>query len=208
MPYRRIVCLCVIAVFMAQPILADVLQTRTGEKFVGTLANREQVRNDPRSSRTIGMLLSDSGELLRFRVEDVDYVVLQDGDRDQVIDLLSAPGSDPLTGSQYRAKHRDDYTGVVLIVVGAAIAAFGALDKFGGPKCTVDESSIDCDEESYDTLNYALMGVGGLLVVVGIVQSSNPNPQHSGVLSHSTPTVWVRAQSGSESFGLGYRFVF
>jgi len=210
MRYRRVVCLCIVVVLLAQPVLGDVIGTRNGEKFVGRLANREEVRADPRALDTIGMLLSDSGELLRFRVQDVEYIVLQDGDLEQVIDLLSSPRRGASPGSPAYPTMRRENHPPVLIALGFAAGTLGLLYKFGGPKCTISSSSMDCDEKSYSGINYALMAAGALLVVIGITQSHG---EHNNAHSQSAPPgaapiIWLGPERTGVHLGFGYRFIF
>jgi hypothetical protein len=210
MKHRRTLCAWLALLLLAQPLFADVVVLKSGEKYAGTVANRDQVRTDPRASRSIGILVTSSSELQRFAVDDVEYIILEDRDGDQVIDLLAAaPRTSPASVVVPARIHRGGDT-AVLAVLGSVALGAGALVKFGGPKCSVTQSSVDCDKKSYNALNYTLMGFGGFLLLMAIVQGSSSTDyipeQSSGDSTH--PIIALRPGRNGPVITVGYRFSF
>jgi len=281
-------------VMLAQSVFADVVVLRNGDRYTGTLANREQVRANPRAADTIAILPSDSEELQRFPVGEIAYLILEDSDRQEVLDLLGSPtgGAIPAltrrpvsgdedieirlhTGKVVRGQvvrttadslvidrgrwgsffggrtvsvarsdvwgirlvgdyefhtlpadtaladlhsslaivepaARHGNYGVPVVLLGTLAAGVGALVKFGGPKCTVTQTSVDCDEKSYDIANYALIGAGALLIVLGIVSAEGASSRADGEGSRHLHPHHLALQTGGagNSVAVGYRFSF
>ena len=199
---------CVLGLLLlGQPAAADVLALKTGVKHNGTIANREELRSRPSEAQAVGLLREDSGELLRFAVDDVDYVVLQEQDRQVVIDFSSLTRGRPQPAAVALLPQDSPSSGAAgYILGGLALGALGALVKFGGAKATITESSISADEKSYNGVNYALMGLGGVLVLVGLAKDSSTPPAAVGALQGCGLLI---AAAGSEhSAALGVRVAF
>lgn len=179
---------------VATPGSADMVMLLTGESLRGTFANRDTVREQPAAQAHISLLPEDSDELLRFELDEIDYLVFEDQGKREVIELSSLRSKPTLADSQqwtpeYREfreslepepKAKAGKKGIPLIIVGAMTAGAGALIKFGDEKVTVTEDSIDYQENSYNALNYSLMIGGGAMLVIGIAiqvseSSSSPN---------------------------------
>jgi len=180
----------------ATPGSADMVMLLTGDSFRGTFANRDVVREQTSAQAQISLLPEDSEELLRFELDQIDYLVFEDGGQREVIDLSSLKSgrlaADAQQWSPAYAEFRESLEpepepkakagkkGIPLIIVGAMTAGAGALIKFGDEKVTVTEDSIDYQENSYNALNYSLMIGGGAMLVIGIAiqvseSSSSPN---------------------------------
>ena len=178
----------------ATPGSADMVMLLTGESFTGSFANRDVVRERTAAQAHISLLPDDSDELLRFELDQIDYLIFEDGEEREVIDLSSLKSEGSPAGAQqwspaYREfrerlepgpKPEPGKKGIPLIIVGAMTAGAGALIKFGDEKVTVTEDSIDYQENSYNALNYSLMIGGGAMLVIGIAiqvseSSSSPN---------------------------------
>ena len=178
----------------ATPGSADMVMLLTGESFTGTFANRDVVREQTAAQAQISLLPDDSDELLRFELDQIDYLLFEDGTEREVIELSSLkPGRSAADAQQWppayrkfreslepEPKAKPGKKGIPLIIVGAMTAGAGALIKFGDEKVTVTEDSIDYQENSYNALNYSLMIGGGAMLVIGIAiqvseSSSSPN---------------------------------
>jgi hypothetical protein len=91
-----------------------------------------------------------------------------------VLDIAAhygSPASNQVDSRDYPAL--SDNSGAALIVSGLLIGTVGALVKFGGAKLTASDQSIDYDEKSYSALNYGMISVGAVLVVVGVMTTTN-----------------------------------
>lgn len=183
---KLIASLCLLA-FLPQTVFADVIATTKGEQLAGVIADREQFAKNSRTTPVVSLLVTNEAtgetEILRIAAADIEYVVLEDADQRRVFDLQTpgpAPTSMPVPGrrnpnrlgSDPRASDTTKEGGVVLTLLGAGALAVGLLVKLGGPKATVTSSSIDVDEKSYDSANYALMAVGGLALLGGLLMLS------------------------------------
>jgi len=211
MVYKRTISYLLALFLLSQQVLADVVALKTGQMYSGTIANREEIRADPRASVTIAILIQGSTELRRFRAEDLQYLVLEDGGQKHVIDLSSLPTDKPVVvPSPDPMRQHYLVRGVTLTAVGLAAAAVGASAKFDPAKCTVNGSSIVCHGKRYNQYNYALIGVGGLLSVCGIldlVSFSNLADAQSTKDLHR-PVVCLETNRGSSRILVGYRFGF
>lgn len=174
------------------PTLADIVVLRTGESYVGLLANRESIRVPFDQTSTIGLLHKENSNseevLLRFHVKEIDYIVLEDSLGRRVIDcshLVLPPQSSSVFPQGGRIS-RSHAPGIGELVLGLFTFGIGVAIKFGEEKATITENSIDYDEKSYNALNYALMASGGALMLLGAVSlagSSSSGTQY-GYQSH------------------------
>jgi hypothetical protein len=203
---ERLMCAVMALVLLAGPVLADVIVLKDGERFTGTIANREQVRADPGASPTISILLSDSNELQRFRLGDVDYLILDDPTGQQVVDLSSARASDlPAAPATMARLNRQKYGGL-LMFAGVLAGGVGLVHKFGGPKCELTNESVNCDDHSFDGTNYALMAGGGLLVVLGIVEMASGSESPRVGLSPKAKGLGLLVRAGPRSTEVGVSY--
>jgi hypothetical protein len=175
----------ILALILAQSAHADKIVLKSGESVEGTLANREAVLASPQLQTQFSLLRSGSEELVRFAAEEVDYLVLEGEGDPVVIDLASLSADlgsiqsstddlDEIRSSQTSAVvETRKISGKPLIFFGAAMAAVGAVVKFGDEKLTATSSGVDFDEKSYNKANYALMAGGGILFVSGLVIESS-----------------------------------
>ena len=203
----------------ATPGSADMLMLVTGESFTGRFANRNVVRDRPAAQAHISLLLADSDEeLLRFELGQIDYLVFEDGEEREVVDLSSLkpgrpPGAAQRGSPEYRRfreslepKPERSKKGIALIAGGLMTGAFGALIKFGDEKLTITEGSMDHQESSYNALNYFLMVGGGAMCVIGItIQVSDSTPSAS---NHAMLTVESCVTPLSRMPGVGVSLSF
>jgi len=157
---------------------------------------------------TIAILIDSSGELRRFPRDDVEYLILEDADRKQVIDLLSTTKPESVTQPTKNAKKGTG--GAAAAIIGLGMVGVGAFVKFGGPKCTIAESSINCDDKSYNAINYVLIGCGAVFFIIGISESMNgESPSKAQVPPKATGLVVSgNAGSGGTRILVGYRYSF
>ena len=176
----------------ATPGSADMVMLVTGESFTGTFANRDVVREQTAAQTQISLLPEDSDELLRFDLDQIDYLVFEDGGEREVVDLSSLKSErSPGAAQQWSPRYREfreklepeperGKKGIPFIIVGLLTGGVGALIKFGDEKVTVTEDSIDYQESSYNALNYCLMVGGGAMFVIGVaIQASDSSPSGS-----------------------------
>ena len=156
MSFRRVVAFTlVLGQLLVVPASADTVVLLSGERYEGTLANRELVVSDPGGRSTVALLMSGEERLLRFRIEEIDHVVVVDGIASQVIDFVDICTSViNRVAVAHAAPPERSASGVPSIVVGVLIGGTGAFMKRG---------------ETYASVNYVMMGSGVLLVVLGIV---------------------------------------
>ena len=203
---------------VATPGSADMVMLLTGESFAGTFANREVVRERTAEQAYVSLLPDDSDELLRFELDQIDYLVFEDGGEREVIDLSSLKSGRSLADAQqwtpaYREfretiepKPESGKKGIPLIIVGLLTGGAGALIKFGDEKVTVTENSIDYQESSYNAVNYCLMVGGGAMFVIGVaIQASDSSPSGS---NHAMLTVESCVTPLSRAPGVGVSLTF
>ena len=169
MRMRNIMALVMTLLVLGNSAFADTVVLKSGERYTGNVANRDRVQTQPMQQTVLSLFVQESGELRRFAIRDIDYIILEEDGKQQVIDfsgLRENQASARVVRPTYRESSETNAAG--LIVVGLGVGALGALYKFGEPKATVTEHSIDVDEHSYNALNYAMIAIGGLLTVIGI----------------------------------------
>ena len=173
MVLRRVITLVlVLGQLTVVPATADTVVLLNGERHDGSVANRDLVAADPVSCSVVSILLPGESELLRFRIEEIDHIVLEDGIASHVIDFADIRTSSVQSGNaQYESAAERSYGAVTWIVVGGLLGGTGALVRFGEEEVT----RPGVIERTYTPLNYIMMGGGALLVVVGIaVEASRP----------------------------------
>lgn len=169
---NKICCYAILALLAPQIAFADYIVMKNGQEIRGSIANKEQIAHSPLEFQIISILTDDEHEMKRIFVEDIQYLVLEDGGEKRVIEFggikirntkRETMGMEIKSSSNYRDQ------GLALMIFGGSVAAFGALYKFGDEKAVVTATSIDYDEKSYNALNYAMMVGGGILFLIGIV---------------------------------------
>lgn len=207
---RRPLILLVVLNLIAHPAFADIVMLRDGEKHVGVVENRDQVRAHPEQYLHIRLLPKDSAEPLLFPVGDIDYVAFQDGDEMQVVDFKaltprSALAQDNATVAAVAGMDSKG-RGFGIIAAGVAAAGIGIFVKFGEEQATAGSSSFGRTERSYNALNYALIGLGVLLVAVGIAKQADSTKW----LSHNADGLMIGGNPGMRESGavVGYRVTF
>jgi hypothetical protein len=206
---RSLICSCLAFLLLAQSAAADVVVLKSGEKIAGTLANREALRSDLGAVHTVSILTRDSQDLRRFPRGDVRYLILEDPGTQEVIDFTTPSAREPQTASRGSISSRDAAPGIVLTVLGLNMVGVGVIHKFGGPKCTVTESSLDCEKDSYDWTNYTLIGGGALLAIIGIVESTPTRGGSTAVPPPASgPTVSLGPKGSPARFMLSYAYRF
>ena len=175
MTYLRFISVVLLLCLVPQLLLADQIVLRSGDTVVGNVANREEVEDDPLALEAIGILVTTDGKshLLRFPLDDIEYVVLERGGEQRVIDIVGLRGRQ--TGRSMlseaalrKSDSRRQAIGGGLLAGGAALAAFGAVKKFGEEEAKITASGVDV-ERTYNSLNYALMIGGGVVALLGLV---------------------------------------
>jgi hypothetical protein len=126
----------------------------------------------------VSILPTGEDRLVQFKIDEIEYVLLIDGERKRVIelDVVTQPPSTGMTeGKEEKSTARRD-SGIALMIGGAAISLFGILVKFGEEQVTVTPSDVDYDEKSHSTANYVLMASGAVLFLAGLaLVTSNPS---------------------------------
>jgi len=206
---KSLLVLMMIVMVLANSVLADTVVLRSGERYDGILANRDQVRTHPTQQAWVSLLVQESGELRRVAIGEIDYIILEDDGKQQVIDF-NALGFRPASGSTRRqiSQRGSTTNGIALVVFGIGVGAAGALVKLGEPKATVTEHSIDVEEHSYSAANYGMMAVGAVLVVVGVAIASGG--ARGVALSDKRDGLFVRCWPDQDMSNLlvGYSVVF
>lgn len=203
---RRVVACVAALLLFIQPAAADVLVLLDGQRHVGVIANRDAVRETPHRQSRIAILISDSDELLRFQTAEIDHIVFEEDGESYVIDMTEQPPPTKYTTPPRPVQTADTDTGVALMLSGAAIGLLGALVKFGDEKATITESSIDYDEKSYNGLNYAMMGLGGVMFILGASTSLGPASADSD--AGVEPSLACKIEDGHPVAFLGISFIF
>lgn len=193
------------------PLWADVLVLRSGCTIQGTLADREAFANDPRGRPEVAILL-DVGtaaqpRLSRVPVDEIDFVVLETDGEKQVFDVRGESASlttgakpsstsgarrfpyteDPLTTAPApKTSHRTE-GGVALLLCGGAVTFIGAIADFDSPHTVAWQVGTVSSPGGvqYDGRNYALMAIGGVMMLAGLVLIAGPREP-------APPTVGLR----------------
>jgi len=190
------------------PAWADVIVLLNGRTLQGTLADRDEFASDAHAHEDVVILLAaDPGtqpELRRVAIETIDFVVLETNGERRVVDVRGGENLDTEADADFSrpvtsrpAIPRFPYTegpthadmargtsrlgtGATLLVLGAAGTIAGAVIEFEtwGPVAwgTGSTSAGDVD---YDTRNYIVMAVGGVMMLTGLalIASSGKPPQ-------------------------------
>ena len=217
MSAKSIIAAAVPLMLIASLALADKVMLHTGELLTGTLANRDAVRAAPLAQPHFSLLMDGSTDLKRLEPQDIDYIVLEDEDGQQVVDLSSlsnAPllfadpndiASGPAPVGELPTPESYGMGGLPLILVGGTMAAIGGIVKFGDEKYTITAEGIGYQEESYNAFNYVLMAVGGAVAIAGtILDSTEP----SSGSQHSLLTISPQTGSMSRAPVVGFRLKF
>lgn len=195
---------------LVHPAFADMIMLRDGQRHLGVVANREDVRAHPEEHLYVSILPKDSTEPLRFPVEDIEFVVFQDGEDQQIIDFKA------LTARADMAQKRATVAGVAgvdskgggfgIIAAGLAAAGIGIFVKFGEEQTASGSSSFGRSEKSYNAVNYALIGLGAMLVAVGTARQWGSTKW----LSHDADGLMIgcKANQGERRVAVGYRVTF
>jgi len=183
------------------PLWADVIVLRSGCTIQGTLANRDEFANDPRGRPEVAILLdigtATQPRLSRVAVEEIDFVVLETDGEKRVFDVrgestLLTTGTKPsststaprypytedplMTTPAPKQSHRTE-GGVALMLCGGAVTFIGAIADFDSPHTVawqVSTSSSSSGGVQYDARNYALMGIGAVMMLAGLVMVAGP----------------------------------
>lgn len=183
--WSRTVAAFVLASIFASPVLADTVILRSGTQVKGTLANRELFRVPLPRMESVAILATDSTNsepvLRRFEVAEVDAVVLEQDGKLTVFDLKRPATAPRRMVLQNESRGISEFSApvtpggaapAVLTLLGIASFALGIAHKFGGPTVKITSSGITGEEDSYNGVNYTLMGVGVALATIGIVSSA------------------------------------
>jgi hypothetical protein len=198
------------AVFLAcGPAWSDVIVLLNGRTLQGTLADRDEFASNVRAHDDVVILL-DTGpraqpQLRRLAVDEIDFVVLEANGERRVVDVhrggdidseldpgISRPATPrfPYTEGPSRANSeaRDSGrlgTGAALLLVGAAGVISGAVIEFDSwEPITWTVGYSVAQEVDYDTRNYIVMGIGGIVMLTGLalIASSGRPPRHAVAL--------------------------
>ena len=207
---RRYICIVLLVTMLIPlPAQGDVVVLRDGRKLVGVVANRDGLREEASARSHIAILEDESGDLTRLAPDKIDYIILEDDGDQYVVELTDSQGPAKSTAAPDIPRvFPDSGSGspkTFLIVAGLAIGGVGAAVKFGGPKATITEESVDVDEDSYNTANYIMMIGGAAMVVLGLAMDDSPrSQQRHGVLWEAGPC--LSPISTDSAVGLGIRF--
>ena len=182
--FRRATALiAVVCLLTVVPASADVVVLRNGERHEGTVANREQVRQDPAGRSLVALLLPGGDELIRFATEDINHVIIEDGGNSCVLDFM---GVDleilEERGRAMRVQLSPRPSGIPIIVGGLLVGGVGALVKLGEEELRVTEDSAEL-RPTYNAFNYTMIIGGTGMVVVGIAMevSRRQHPPGDGL---------------------------
>lgn len=163
--------------FFIHPASADTVVLRDGETLEGTIANKEQIREDPLQVRAIALLLVDGSSLQRYAVGDVAYVSFR-GNPPEVIDFATL---EPIADQGIPSQESNGWSrtglkrkGAVSTIFGSALLIVGLTVPLGTDRTTLP-SGETLEEDVIGGLNYALIAGGVLLSAYGVsvlVQSS------------------------------------
>lgn len=221
--WSRTVAAFVLASIFASPVLADTVMLRSGTQVKGTLANRELFRVLLPRMDSIAILATDSTNsepvLRRFEVAEVDAVVLEQDGKLTVFDLkkpAAAPRSVVLQNesrgiSEFPTQLTSDGTGAAPAVLAAAgILAFavGVAVKFGGPTVKITSTGITGEENSYNVVNYGLLGGGVALTTIGIVTAAFRARSGATISHFEAPGPTVPPSSEGPAAYVGVRIAF
>jgi len=207
---RRLLISLIALHLLVHPAFADIVMLRDGQRHVGVVANRGDVRAHPQEHLYVSILPKDSTEPLRFPLEDIEYVVFQDGEDQQIVDFKA------LTARSDLAHKRATVAGVAgvdtkgggfgIIAAGLAAAGIGIFVKFGEEQATSGSSSFGRSEKSYNALNYALMGLGAMLVALGTAKQWGSTKW----LSYEADGLLIGCKPNEDERGVavGYRVTF
>lgn len=159
-------------------VFADVLVTLTDERFEGRLANRDAVLDIGSLPPTVSILVGEGQDatLHRFDRSDVDYVIVNLDGEPHVFDGRTSVTQSASVSSP-RAKGLAPT--VALAFLGVGVIVVSALNPQGGPELTVDETSADFDEETFNGINYLGFGLGAALILAGILTSRDTDDRRT-----------------------------
>jgi len=211
---RQIGTVLLVALLVVQPAMADTVRLLSGEAHVGTVENQDAILRSPLSHEFISILLKESTLVIQVPQSEIDYIILDRSGRPQVVDIAAMLGKterpelpshepeQPHAGQEIWTSENRGGSGVPLIIAGAAMALVGVVFKFGTTKDTMGPIELTTEGSHYNGLNYALMAVGGGLVVGGVWKESKrkasalssldnpPNGGHQAMLG--APVVAVK----------------
>jgi hypothetical protein len=203
---RRVLICLVTLQMLVHPAFADVVVLRNGTKHEGLVSNREDVRSRPQAHDWVSILLTDTDEVVRVPVENVDYIVFEDNGAREVIDFSTLRGESQLNSRPEPHDYDVKRDAALALVIGGGVAVgVGAFVKFGGKKVTERNGTIDYDENSYNAANYAMIIGGVVLLLVGATMfgSGSPEPQYS-----RGPVFDCCADDGTGELRIGYAVRF
>lgn len=181
---RAVLAALLATLVLAESAGADVVVLKDQRRFAGTLANRDEFARSPGRS-PVALLPADSASLVRFQRSEISHVILEDGVSTRVFDLttppLPAPAALPLPASRISSVDSWNSTGAPrggslraagtgLCIAGVAALTLGLAVKFG------EFTFLSSHESYYNGANYACMGGGGAMMMVGVALLSVPEP--------------------------------
>jgi hypothetical protein len=180
---------------------------RDGLKFVGTVVGRDEVRSDPLAYEWISLLPDGSDELMRFPVEDVEYILFQNGADGVLVEFpkeyeLHQPGSTVMVAGKADSKGGAAW----MIGAGIALVGVGIFIKFGNEQNPTASGLSDSHEKSHNSMNYAWIGLGSALITAGIIKHM-ARPE-VGYNSGDEFLIGYHCSHGDDGFAVGYRLTF
>jgi hypothetical protein len=192
---------------LAHPALGDILMLRDGVKFAGSVVDREKVRTSPTSCEWIWFVPDGSEEQMRFPVSDVEYILLQDGAEEHLVEFTNEPTPYEAGSTTMMAGSVDSNGNVAwIIAAGLAIAGIGVLIKLGGESEMERSGVLGSSYERYGAANYALVGIGSAIAAGGLARAIS----HSGAgrVAGDGLVVGCRGDHGHRGLAVGYRMDF
>jgi hypothetical protein len=146
---------------------ADALVLRTGERWEGTILDRDAVLTSAGAQPRIE-IRTTLGPVLGFDRGEVAYLAFEDDGRTIEINLTQGVPT-PNAPRNLLEQFRDVPDGAKLIYAGMLVGSAGALVRFGERETDESGELVPGGHRSYNVVNGVLMGAGGLMVASGIL---------------------------------------
>lgn len=160
---RLPICLAVAVLLIAITANADMVVLKDGTSVRGSVLGREAVRAGAECAGLVS-IVDAAGQMHEFDADEVDYVVIEGSGAPRIVRLMT--DREASASTQQRGGSSSDAT---LIGGGLIIGCLGACVKFGGEKVEISGGEIRIQQHSYNGANYAMMGVGGAMILAGIM---------------------------------------
>ena len=215
MRIRSIIALVMTLIVLGNSAFADTVVLKSGKRYTGNVTKRDRLQAQRMQEASVGLRVQGSGELKRFAIDEIDYVILeQDGKQEKIdfnvfgerhspADSAHSPtavlpdGSEPSWADK---SPRQGLDGVLFTFIGQANTVWLTGD-FNSWSVTADTLAQQTDERwaitkrlSPGTYRYAYVVDGITLKAEETGPGVAMSPQGTGCL---TVTVGSEATGGS-----------